>query len=282
MLHRLLDLRPVGPDHWQGGRRPGARGRVFGGQVIAQALVAAQRSVPTDRLVHSLHAYFLRGGDDLFPIDFRVEADFDGGSFSNRRVVASQQGGAILNFTASFHRHEDGLTHQASMPDVPMPEDLPDPADEVRSRANELNPPAQLLLGPSSPIEFRLVTLLPFFRQPPTEARSAFWFRLARPIEAPLAAHQAILAYVSDIALMATALLPHRFDPAEIQGTSLDHAIWFHEPFDVGEWLLHQSSSPWSGHSRGVNLGSIYTREGRLVASSTQEGLIRLRKPVVR
>lgn len=278
-LLRLLDLDQVAPHRWQGMRRHGAKGRVFGGQVVAQALVAAQRSVLDERQIHSLHAYFMRGGDNDYPIDFQVDADFDGGSFSNRRVVAFQKGHPILNLTASFHREESGLSHFAPMPDVPMPEAVPDRMDLMRERIHEAPRAVRLMLGEHSPIEFRPINLLPYFSQPAQNPVSEFWFRLGCPIDAPATVHQAILAYVSDVALLSTSLLPHGVKPDEIMGASLDHAMWFHDSFDTSEWILHRSYSPWSGRGRGLNLGSFYSRDGRLIASTTQEGLIRLRQP---
>ncbi|PJG49033.1 hypothetical protein CAF53_12935 [Sphingobium sp. LB126] len=277
MLVRLLDVEPSGPGRWKGRRRLGATGRVFGGQVIAQALVAAQKSVSEERQIHSLHAYFMRGGDDNYPIDFQVVSDFDGGSFSNRRVVASQNGQSILNFTASFHRKESGLSHFAPMPDVPMPDIVPDHMEIMRERIQEAPSAVRLMLGEHSPIEFRPITLLPYFSQPAQDPISEFWFRLGCPINAPTTVHQAILAYVSDVALLSTSLLPHGVKPEEIQGASLDHAMWFHDIFDVSEWILHRSHSPWAGRGRGLNFGSFYSLDGRLIASTTQEGLIRIK-----
>jgi acyl-CoA thioesterase-2 len=251
---------------------------VFGGQVIAQALHAAELTVDPERPAHSLHAYFLRGGSEDFETDYKVDRDFDGGSFSNRRVVASQQGRPILNLTASFQKFEDGLHHvDAEMPDVPGPEDL-EPEAEVRRRfAEKARPEARYHFLAERPVEMRAVEGRHWMNPEPAPPRSHSWFRTVAPLPDDPRVHRAILAYASDMSLLGTCALPHGLSWArgEVMSASLDHVVWFHEPFRVDEWLLYATDSPWSGNGRGFNRGRVFTRDGRLVASVAQEGMIR-------
>lgn len=278
MVH-LLDVQPVGDGLYRGARKPGGRGRVFGGQVIAQALMAATKSVTDGKNCHSLHAYFMRPGDEDYPIDYRVEADFDGVSFANRRVVAIQKDKPILNLAASFQRTEEGLEHQFAMPDVPPPEELINQADYARAHADGVPPVLYRLMTRPAPLELRPVGIPPFFRREKMEPRSHVWFRTVAPVHAGPEMHRAILALATDFSLLATSMLPHGMSWAthNIQTASLDHALWLHEDARVDDWLLYTTDSPWTGHARGFSRGSIYTRDGRLVASVAQEGLIRLR-----
>ncbi len=278
-LIHLLDVKPIGDALFQGARKPGGVGRVFGGQVIGQALAAAMKTVGPDKQVHSLHAYFMRGGDEDYAIDFRVEADFDGRSFANRRVVAIQKGLPILNLVSSFQRREEGLHHQAVMPDAPPPEDLEDQADYARRHRAEIPEPVYRLMTRTGPIEIRPVGLHRLLRQEKGAPFQAMWFRVRAPLPADQNLHRAILALSTDFGLLGTSFLPHGVNwiSHDIQTASLDHALWFHEDVKVDDWLLYAMDSPWTGHARGFNRGSIYTREGRLVASATQEGLMRLR-----
>jgi len=275
----LLDLEPKGGDRFVGRRRPDGTGRVFGGQAIAQALGAARRTVDDDRHTHSLHAYFLRPGSDDLPIEYRVKRDLDGRSFSNRRVVASQDGKPILNLTVSFQVPVDGPHHQApQMPDVPGPEDLV-PDSEYQRRIAKVLPdgPVKRLAERPSPIDFRAVEPRDWLRPEVREPISHVWFRTVASLPSYPPIHRAVLAYISDFQLLGTALHPHGkaiFSP-EVKGASLDHAIWFHEPFAVDEWMLYVTESPWSGHARGLGRGQIFTRDGRLVASVMQEGMLR-------
>lgn len=275
----LLDLEPKGADRFVGRRRPDGTGRVFGGQAIAQALGAARRTVEGAREAHSLHAYFLRPGSDDLPIEYRVKRDLDGRSFSNRRVVASQDGKPILNLTASFQIPVDGPHHQApQMPDVPGPEDLETDAD-VRRKIARFLPEGQLrsLALRPSPVDFRSVEPRDWMKPEVREPVSHVWFRTVASLPAEAAVHRAVLAYISDFQLLATALQPHAkniFD-GSVKGASLDHALWFHESFRADEWLLYATESPWSGHARGLGRGQIFTRAGRLVASVMQEGMLR-------
>lgn len=281
-LMLLLDLEPRGGDLFIGRRHPEGNGRVFGGQAIAQALVAARRTVPEERYAHSLHAYFLRPGNDEFPIEFRVKRDLDGRSFSNRRVVASQRGEPILNLTASFHLPQEGLHHQAArMPDVPAPEELCSDA-EVRRAAAEALPDGQiksLLLRPRA-IDFRSVEPLDWLNPTIREPRAHCWFRTVAHLPDHRPIHRAVLAYISDFQLLATATQPHGLSMlrGQVKSASIDHALWFHDDFRADDWLLYATDSPWSGLSRGFGRGQIFTCDGRLVASVAQEGMLR---PVV-
>ncbi len=277
-LLKLLEVTPDGEDHFVGRRKRGGVGRVFGGEVIAQALNAAEATVPDDRPAHSLHAYFLRGGSEGTPSDYRVERDFDGGSFSNRRVVASQEGRPILNLTASFQRHEEGLHHiDAEMPDVPPPEELEPEVDVRRRFAEQARPEARHHFLSPRPVEMRAVEGRHWMNPQPAPPRSHSWFKTVAPLPDDPRIHRAVLAYTSDMTLLGTCALPHGLSWArgEVVSASLDHAVWFHEPFRADEWLLYATDSPWSGGGRGFNRGRIFTRDGRLVASVAQEGMIR-------
>ena len=275
----LLELEDKGGDQFVGRRREDGTGRVFGGQAIAQALGAASRTVDPARSVHSLHAYFLRPGSDALPIEYRVKRDLDGRSFSNRRVVASQQGKPILNFVASFQEPEEGPRHQhPAMPDVPPPEELTADADIRRKVASVIpdSPIRTLLLRPF-PVDFRSVEPRDWLdpqKRPPV---SHVWFKTVAPLPASPAVHRSVLAYVSDFQILATALQPHgkSIHRGEVKAASIDHAIWFHEDFHVDEWLLFATESPWSGAARGFARGQVFTRDGRLVASVSQEGMLR-------
>ena len=278
-LMLLLDLEPRGGDLFIGRKHPEGLGRVFGGQAVAQALGAARRTVPAERFTHSLHAYFLRPGSDEYPIEFRVKRDLDGRSFSNRRVVASQQGKPILNLTASFHLPQEGLEHQAArMPDVPPPEELRPDSEIRREVAAQLpdGPLKRLMMRPR-PIDFRSVEprewLDPHRREPVAHC----WFRTVAHLPDYRPIHRAVLAYASDFQLLSTAMQPHgrSMHIGQMKAASLDHAVWFHGNFRADEWLLYVTDSPWSGMSRGFGRGQIFTRDGRLVASVAQEGMLR-------
>lgn len=277
-LLKLLEVKPEGEDRFTGRRKRGGVGRVFGGEVIAQALNAAEATVADDRGAHSLHAYFLRGGSEEHPGDYQVSRDFDGGSFSNRRVVASQQGRPILNLTASFQRHEEGLHHiEAAMPDVPGPEELEPEVDVRRRFAEQARPEARHHFLAQRPVEMRAVEGRHWTNPKPAPPRSHSWFKTVAALPDDPRLHRAILAYASDMTLLGTCALPHGLSWArgEVISASLDHAVWFHEPFRADEWLLYATDSPWSGGGRGFNRGQIFTRDGRLVASVAQEGMIR-------
>lgn len=276
----LLDIEEIDTDLYRGIRGQDGFGRVFGGQVIAQALQAAQRSTEAPRAAHSLHAYFMRPGAEDHPILYRVVRDFDGKSFSTRRVIATQRGVPILNLACSLQIPEGGLMHQDPMPEVPPPEGLTNDRDlrlamidriPERFRANFLRP-RMVEIRPVSPRSW-----LDPVKQAPFQNS---WFRVVAPIPDDPALHRAVLAYASDMSLLGTATLPHGVNwlTHKLQSASLDHALWLHEDFRADDWLLYACDSPWAGHARGFNRGKIFTREGRLVASVTQEGLIRLRE----
>lgn len=280
-LVTLLDVEEIDVDLYRGSRQPGGRGRVFGGQVIAQALQAAQRSVE-GKDAHSLHAYFMRPGDENFPIVYQVTRDFEGRSFATRRVVATQRGQPILNLAASFQTPEHGLHHQSAMPDVPAPESLKSErelrllvADQVPEKFRDF------FMRRQNAIELRPLYPRNWFAPEKRAPSNAAWFRTAAGIGDDPVVHRAALAYASDMALLATSMMPHGVNwlMPEMQTASLDHSLWIHEPFRADEWLLYTTDSPWAGHARGMNRGSIFTRDGRLVASAAQEGLIRLRTP---
>ena len=276
-LLALLDVEELGGDRFTGRRKPGGQGRIFGGQVIGQALACAERTVPDERPVHSLHAYFLRGGDEDHEIDFRVERDLDGRSISSRRIIASQLGKPILTMLASFHRREDGVAHQDQMPDVPPPESLESDI-VVRRRYAHLAPPERrAMAGRPSPIDQRLIGTRHWMDLGAQAPTSATWFRAIAPLPDDPKVHRAVLAYASDLNLLGTCALPHGLSwlLGTASGASLDHAIWFHDDFRADDWLLYATDSPWAGRARGFNRGRIFTRDGRLVASVAQEGLIR-------
>ncbi|HSE11710.1 MAG TPA: acyl-CoA thioesterase II [Rudaea sp.] len=277
-LVELLQLERLEENLFRGQSRDIGTRYVFGGQVLGQALSAAQRTVDPGRTVHSLHAYFLRAGDIEAPIVYDVDRARDGKSFSVRRVVAIQHGQPILNFAASFQVHEAGVEHQIDMPRVAGPDELrphePVPAGELAKMPVKM----QRWLARKGAFEFRYVTprneLKPT-RQPPYQQ---IWFRLVDRAPDDDALHRAMLAYASDFHLIGTAMLPHGISylQGNVQVASLDHALWFHRPFRADEWLLYSCDSPSAQGARGLTRGMIYAADGRLVASTAQEGLIRL------
>jgi acyl-CoA thioesterase-2 len=277
----LLNVQPTGPLTFVGTRQPGGFGRVFGGQVIAQGLMAAMRSVEVDRLLHSLHCYFMRPGDEALPISYRIESDFDGGSFSTRRIVALQSDRPILSMTASFHRLEPGFSHQDSMPDVPPPEDLPSEAERIAQESDSRSAKIMSRFQSVRPIEMRHIEHRSMANPQASEPRAHCWLRLGAPINDDMNLHRAILAYASDMMLLSTAALPHAINWTKpgFSTASLDHAVWLHDDFRIDDWVLYATDSPWAGRARGFNRGSFYTRDGRLVASVAQEGLLRYRPP---
>lgn len=287
-LVHLLTVERQGEDAFTGHPQKDGVGRVFGGQVIAQGLQAAQASAPEGMVAHSLHAYFLRGGKEGPKIDYAIARDFDGRSFANRRVVASQEGTPILNLTASFQRPEDGLSHDDyEMPEAVPPEELAPDLEQRRKFLSEMGEVSEaqraMMLRPR-PIEMRTVDSLHWMNSDPRPPRARCWFRTAAPlppIEQDPALHRAVIAYASDYTLLGTSALPHGLSWArgEMIGASLDHAIWFHREARADEWLLYATDSPWSGGGRGFNRGRIFDRDGRLVASVAQEGMIRRRVP---
>jgi acyl-CoA thioesterase II len=280
-LTDLLAVQRMGDGWYLGKRKKGGVGRVFGGQVIAQALAAAQDTVGPERVAHSLHAYFMRAGSEDYEITYRVERDFDGGSFSTRRIIALQQDRPIFNMAASFQKMEDGLAHQEPMPDVPPPEDLTTEAELRLRYANQIPERFHDNFLRDRPFEHRPVNPRDWLGgEKRTPARQDIWFRLRAPIGDDKGLHRAMLCYASDSYLLGTCTLPHgvTWMSPGFMSASLDHAVWLHDDFRADDWLLYSCDSPWTGHGRGFNRGSIYTRDGRLVATCAQEGLIRMRK----
>jgi acyl-CoA thioesterase II len=276
----LLALEPVEVNIYRGTHRDIGTGRVFGGQVMAQALVAARRTVEEDRTAHSVHGYFILPGDLKAPIVYFVDRLRDGGSFSTRRVTAIQHGQAVFNMSASFHRTEDGIEHQAAMPDVPGPEGLASELDMIRAGADRIPEAMRGVLTQDRPIDFRPVGIDPFDTAPREPVRH-MWIRAVGAMPDDVLAHQAVLAYASDYGLLATAIQPHGLSIREprLQAATLDHAIWFHRPCRIDDWLLYTMDSPATAGARGFARGSIYSRDGALVASIAQEGLLRVRSP---
>ena len=274
----LLELESLEVNIYRGRNRDLGTGRVFGGQVFAQALVAARRTVDEPREAHSMHGYFLRAGDLKAPIVFFVDRLRDGGSFTSRHVTAIQHGEAIFHLSVSFQIEESGLEHQAGMPVVPSPDDLRPELEVVREQAHRLPPEIRTILTQDRPIDFRDVPAEALAEG--TSPRRAVWFRVMEKLPDQPITHQAILAYASDDGLLPTSLMPHAMsyrDP-RIQLASLDHTLWMHRAFRADEWLLYTMESPSAAGARGFVLGRVFTQGGALVASVAQEGLIRLRE----
>ncbi len=273
-LVQLLDLEQVEVNLFRGTSRDIGAPQVFGGQVLGQALVAASRTVE-GRAVHSMHAYFLRRGDVNAPIVFEVDRSRDGGSFTSRRVVAIQHGQPILTTSCSFHQPEEGMDHQSTMPEVPPPEGLRELADINAEALNQVPEKVRRFFQHQRPFEFRVVRVPDYLEPSPQPAVKYVWFRAVDrlPDDPPL--HRCLLAYVSDYHLLDTATLPHGVSFFNLQMASIDHVLWFHREFRIDEWLLYAIESPSASSARGFVRGSIYTREGILVASVAQEGLIR-------
>ena len=278
-LVALLDLELAGADRFIGRSPEMGWARVYGGQVVAQALVAAVRTVPA-RPPHSLHAYFLLGGDPAEPILFEVERVRDGRSFSTRRVKASQRGEPIFVLSASFHSAEDGPEHQAPAPAAPPPEQVVDPQAALAMMPEPARKRLQSLFDRVRPIEFRPIDMRRYAPLRPGETRAAeqsVWIRIGGPLPDEPLIHTAALAYLSDMTLLDTALVAHGhaiFDGRH-QIASLDHALWLHRPCRADEWLLYVQDSPSAGGARALTRGMLFSRDGALVASVAQEGLIR-------
>ena len=280
-LVELLQLESIEHNIYRGQNRDIGTARIFGGQVLAQALVAAQRTIDDDRPVHSMHGYFILEGDLSVPVVYFVDRLRDGRSFTTRRVTAIQHGNAIFNLSASFHRHESGLEHQTTMPDVSDPETLRSELDVIRERADEIDEELRDLLTQDRPLDIRPVAEEDPFDTTVRPPHRQLWVRSTGRLGDDPLQHQALLAYASDYGLLVTSLRPHGMhvrDP-RVMVASLDHSIWFHRPFRMDEWLLYDVDSPTSAAGRGFTRGCYFTRDGALVASVAQEGLIRLRRP---
>ncbi len=279
-LLEILDLEQLEHNLYRGRSPQVGWQRVFGGQVIGQALVAASRTVVEDRHVHSLHGYFMRPGDPSVPIIYEVDRIRDGGSFTTRRVVAIQHGKAIFSMSASFQVHEDGLDHQATMPDVPMPDELPSEQELKEMFLKDAPEAIRRYFERERPIELKPADMRQYISRDKREPVQHVWVRATGALPDDPRIHQCVLAYASDMTLLDTALYAHGLSvfSRKVQCASLDHAMWFHRPLKADEWLLYASDSPSSSGSRGFNRGSLFDTDGKLVASTTQEGLIRLRK----
>ncbi len=275
----LLDLEEIEQNYYRAVSPSEGWQRVYGGQVIGQALVAASRTVPEERHAHSLHGYFLRPGDTTIPILYTVDRIRDGRSFTTRRVVAIQHGRPIFNMSISFQVAEEGFSHQFDMPQAPRPESLPDERELRAEWASRLPPEQAQSFGRDRPIDVRPIDPVDIFRPEARPPRQMCWMKSRDPLPDDDRLHQCVLAYLSDWSLLDTATLPHAvsFLQDDMQMASLDHAMWFHRPFRADQWLLFVQDSPSASGARGLNRGLVYTRDGMLVASAAQEGLIRRR-----
>ena len=276
-LQRLLELERLEVNIFRGESRDIGSPQVYGGQVLGQALKAAYATVEPERVAHSLHAYFLRRGDFNAPIVYFVDRSRDGHSFTSRRVTAIQHGEQIFNLSASFQLPQEGFAHQVSMPEVPLPETLPaDAPFGAESMAHFPERLRQKYLR-DRPFEFRVVPAQ-YSASNGGAPRQLFWFRTVDRLPDDDVLHRCLLAYVADFHLLSTALLPHRdvAARADMVVASIDHAMWFHWPPRVDDWLLYATDSPSASGARGFARGSIYSRGGQLVASTAQEGLVRL------
>ena len=277
LLH-LLKLERIEDNIFRGESRDIGSPRVFGGQVLGQALSAASATVEDAREVHSLHAYFLRAGDVEAGIVYEVDRARDGKSFSNRRVTAIQHGRQIFNMTASFQAREQGLEHQCAMPEVPPPESLSDMRELTAAVLEVIPEKMHRYFTHERPFEVRPIKPVALLSAEKAEPRQLFWFKAVDRLPDDPELHRNLLAYVSDYQLVATSTLPHgvRFEKGTLQLASLDHAMWFHRPFRIDDWLLYSMDSPNACGARGLARGEIFSRDGVLVASTAQEGLIRI------
>jgi acyl-CoA thioesterase-2 len=278
-LLSILDLEPLEENLFRGRSPQEGWQRVYGGQVLGQALVAAVRTVPPERVAHSLHAYFLLAGDPSRPIVYNVERVRDGGSFSTRRVTAIQHGRAMFVMSVSFHKEEPGLDHQNAMPKVPPPEELPSEQQLKDQLIAQLPENMRSYWERERPIEMRPVDVSRYLARQKRTPMQCTWMRASGHLPDAFPLHQCVLAYASDFTLLDTALIAHgklMFDK-DMQLASLDHALWFHRPFRADDWLLYAQDSPSASGARGFCRGSIFTRAGVLIASVSQEGLVRER-----
>ncbi len=278
-LLTLLELEQLEVNLFRGESRDIGSPQVFGGQVLGQALTAASATVE-GRVVHSLHAYFLRRGDFNAPIVYQVDRSLDGHSFSNRRVVAIQHGQQIFNMAASFQVPEDGFDHQIRMPQVPHPDELTDSSQLPRDLLERLPERMRKFFEQPRPFEFRSVQQFDYLQPRRAEPTRQLWFRAVGRLPDDEKLHRCLLAYVSDYFLLDTATLPHgtSFLHGSVIMASIDHAMWFHRPLRVDEWLLYAVESPSASGARGFARASLFSLDGRLVASTAQEGLVRIKK----
>ena len=277
-LLSLLDLEPLEDAYFRGQSQSYGAKRVFGGQVLAQAVIAAGRTVGADRRCHSLHAYFILPGDAAAPILYQVDRLRDGGSFATRRVTAIQHGRPVFNAALSFHRDEPGLEHAAPAPEAPAPESVTGEVELARRVAHKIPERFRASLTGERAIDYRPVDPIDPFAPEATDAELEVWLRASGDLPDDPLVHQAVLAYASDYGLLGTALRPHArsvMDP-QIMAASLDHAMWFHRPLRADGWLLYAMEGPNAGGARAFTRGTVHDAEGRLVASVAQEGLVRL------
>lgn len=279
-LLALLDLEPLEVNIYRGRNRDLGTGRVYGGQVFAQALVAARRTVDANREAHSAHGYFILPGDLDAPIVYFVDRLRDGSSFTTRRVTAIQHGQTIFNLSASFHRAEEGPAHQSEMPEVVHPDTLTPELELIREMADRIPESLRSVLTQDRPIDIRPLDPGDPLRAEKREPIRRAWFRAVGRLPDDPWIHQAVLAYASDYGLLVTALQPHgiAYRARGLQLASLDHSLWMHRLFRADEWLLYSTDSPVTRNARGFVRGTIHSQSGELVASTAQEGLIRLRK----
>jgi len=279
-LLSILDLERLEQDLFRGNSPQEGWQRVFGGQVIAQALIAAQRTIADDRHVHSLHGYFMRPGDPAVPIVYEVDRIRDGSSFNTRRVVAIQHGKAIFSLSASFQVDEPGLDHQIDMPDIPPPESLIGEADLKERFLKNAPDNVRRYWERERPIEMRPVSLEHYISREKLAPLQNIWVRANGTVPPDRRIQAAILAYLSDMTLLDTALFAHGMSvfSSKIQAASLDHSMWFHRPCAMDDWMLYAQDSPSATGARGLTRGGLYTRDGILIASVAQEGLIRQRR----
>ena len=277
-LINLLTLKRKGENHFEGQNYKTAWGRVFGGQVLGQSLHAAYQTVPKDRIAHSMHGYFILGGDINIPIDYHVDTIRDGRSFTTRRVVAFQNSKAIFNMAASFHIKEKGESHQINMPNVLTPDLLLTDIQQAK-RLHHKDPERFLRIMKAHPqiFEFKPVDKAIYLQTQNSAPFAHIWFRIKEKIQVDLSFQHQILAFASDYSLLLTATLPHRenLNNSKMYYASLDHALWFHREYKIDDWLLYVIESPSASNARGFSRGSIFNKKGIMVASVTQEGLMR-------
>jgi acyl-CoA thioesterase-2 len=277
-LHDLLDLEYIEHNIFRGRSIDIGSGSVYGGQALAQSLVAAQRTVDDARVPHSMHGYFILPGDVDAPIVYEVDRLRDGKSFATRRIVAIQHGRAIFNMAASFQEAESGAEHQAEMPDVPGPEERPRELELIRGAADQIPEAVRAFYTRERPIEFRPVDPVDPFDPAPKPPAAHVWFRARGALPDDRLTHQSVLAYATDYGLLSTALRPHglSFVQPDLQLATLDHALWFHRPVQADAWLLYAMDSPSASGARGFTRGQVFAEDGTLVASVAQEGLMRV------
>lgn len=278
-LLKVLQLKHINDNHFEGVSKTVGSPNVFGGQVLAQALNAAYRTINNQRILHSMHAYFLEAGHLDYPISYEVNTMRDGGSFSVRRVTASQNNQVIFILSASFHKKESGYTHQITMKtDIKQPESLMSWTDILNKYGDKLPAKTKAFLEIPRPVDFKPTQIPNPFDKKDLPPFTDIWFKLKGDIgNLSLAISQQILTYISDYNILSVAIQPHasKADWSNLQTASLDHSMWFFRDFDFNDWLLFSLESPSTGNARGFAKGNIFTRDGRLVASVAQEGLMR-------